>query len=135
MNRQEFLKTLGSGALLTCAGCLMHCGTDNNVTPTDVDFTIDISQAPYTALQNVGGSATKSSVIIARISATEFSALSKTCTHEGTAVEYQSANSRFHCPNHGSNFSLSGLVINGPATRSLQQFNVTLDGTQLRVFA
>ena len=127
--------TLGSGALAVCGlGCLSNCST-NNISPINVDFIIDTSQSPYTALQNVGGSITKDAVIIARTDASTFVAVAKACTHEGTTVNFESANSRFHCPNHGANFSLTGTVTNGPANQSLQKFNTTLTGTQLRIFS
>lgn len=134
MNRTEFLKTMGTGALAVCAACsLESCG--ENITPIKANFTIDISQSPYTALQNVGGSVIKDSIIIACTAASTYVALAKKCTHQGTTVQYQHSSARFHCPNHGSNYSLTGSVINGPASRSLQKLNTELTGNSLRVFS
>ena len=57
-------------------------------------YSIDISQSPYTALQTVGGSVVVTilndtqvpAVILTRVSATTFDAVSDTCTHAGCAL-------------------------------------------------
>ena len=138
MERTEFLKLLGAGTAVACLGCLDSCSSSSksgDPAPTNLDFTIDISAAENAALQNVGGTLSKSGVIIVRISTAEFTALWRSCTHEGTAVNYQASQQNFLCPNHLSKFSLSGAVLNGPATSPLRQYNTTLTGSSLRVFA
>ncbi|MBI1937025.1 MAG: Rieske 2Fe-2S domain-containing protein [Ignavibacteriales bacterium] len=139
MDRKDFIVNLGKGAAFVCASCyLASCYDDasNPVSaPQNVDFTIDISQSPYTALQNTGGSAYKDGIIIARISSASLTALSQACTHQGTTVQYEHSNSRMHCPLHGSNYKTDGAVINGPATRPLQKYNTSLNGAMLRVFS
>lgn len=61
----------------------------------------------------------------------ELRALSAICTHLGctVAMESKSEKTRLHCPCHGSNFDLTGKVINGPAKKPLQRFDVHLDGS------
>ena len=121
------------GAASACMGCsLASCG-DESISP--VDFTLDISQPANAALQSVGGSLIKDQVIIARTSTLDFVALAKACTHQGTTLSYEPTNSRLHCSNHGSNFSLTGSVINGPASKSLQKFNTELTANILRIFS
>jgi cytochrome b6-f complex iron-sulfur subunit len=53
-------------------------------------------------------------------------ALYKVCTHLGCLYNWQSQNSRFYCPCHGSQFQLDGTYIQGPAPRSLDRFVVKL---------
>ena len=48
-----------------------------------------------------------------------FTAFSRACTHEGTAVEVIDGGARFHCFNHGSEYDANGAVLVGPAARSL----------------
>lgn len=133
MNRTEFIGKFGIGLALICAGsCLDACKKEENQA---VDFTLDLSLPENKALQNAGGSVVHQKVIVARVDANTFTAVSLACTHQGTAVTYQSANKRFNCPNHGSNFDINGKVINGPASSSLSHYSTTLSGNSLRVFS
>lgn len=133
MKRSEFVKTLGTGTLAICACSLVGCADE--IKPISADFTIDITQSPYAALKNVGGSVVKDSVIIACTGLSTYVAVAKKCTHQGTTIQFQLSNFRFHCPNHGSEFSVSGEVLKGPALRNLQKLNTELTGTSLRVFS
>jgi Rieske Fe-S protein len=53
-------------------------------------------------------------------------ALLAACTHQGCQPE--AVGDRLICPCHGSEFSLTGEVLLGPAERALTRFEVTLDG-------
>lgn len=53
-------------------------------------------------------------------------ALYKVCTHLGCLYKWVDANDRFECPCHGSKFSTTGMWIEGPATRSLDRFAMTV---------
>jgi cytochrome b6-f complex iron-sulfur subunit len=134
MERSEFLRQMGAAALLTCAGCSLYSCAEEAVNP-NVDFTLDLTAAENSALLNAGGSLGRNGVIIARIQGNEFVALRRACTHEGTDVNYQQSKQNFRCPNHGSEFSKTGAVQIGPATRPLTMYNTELTGTSLRVFS
>ncbi|TAH21621.1 MAG: Rieske (2Fe-2S) protein [Cytophagales bacterium] len=163
MTRIEFLKSLGlSGATLftVLATCTLEScsskasdptpatpstgGTTNNTgntgitgtnTGNSIDFTIDISNAANATLKNNGGALVSGDVIVARTNNGDYIALAKTCTHQGTTVDFQAAQNRFFCSNHGSVFNLTGSVVNGPALNPLKQFQTALSGNNLRVFA
>ena len=61
------------------------------------------------------------SFLIAHTSQDAFTVLTATCTHEGcTITGYE--NPRFVCPCHGSRYTTSGAVVQGPAPRALTQF-------------
>jgi cytochrome b6-f complex iron-sulfur subunit len=135
MERSEFLKYMGTGTLLVCAGCnLSSCGSDDDPVPA-VDFTLDLSLPANSALLAVGGSLSKEGVIVAKVSSAEFTAVSQACTHQGTNVNYRSTPQDFLCPNHGSVFDKNGAVKNGPATKALAKYNTELTGNNLRVFS
>lgn len=56
-----------------------------------------------------------------RDEAGEIRKLSTICTHLGCSVRWNSAEKSWDCPCHGSRFSTSGEVLNGPAVASLQK--------------
>ncbi len=144
MKRGEFFSAFGiSAGMLFMAPVISSCSksmTDSTSNPAGgtngaVDFTVDLSSANYSVLNNNGGSVVQNNIIIARTSAGAYVALSSICTHQGSTIGFESAASRFHCPNHGSNFGLDGSVINGPALTALKKYNTQLTGTTLRVYA
>ena len=49
----------------------------------------------------------------------EMHVMSARCTHLGCTVAWSAAVRLFECPCHGSRFSPTGEVVNGPATRAL----------------
>ena len=59
--------------------------------------------------------------------------LDPTCTHKKCTVEYNREKERIVCPCHGSNFSLDGKVLNGPAEKPLLLLEATLDPQANRI--
>ena len=151
MKRTEFFSAMGfsAGMLFLAPAALTSCskstnalasatgpgGTTAGTTSGTTDFSLDLTTPSYSVLNSNGGSVYKNGIIIARTVSGEYVALSATCTHAGSTIGYDSSANRFHCPNHGSNFSLSGSVLNGPATSALKKYNTQLSGTTLRVYA
>jgi len=146
MKRNEFFSAVGiSAGMLFMAPVLSSCSkglTDATINPPGggnngaVDFILDLSSPTYAALNSNGGSIVKDNIIVARTSSGAFVALTSICSHQQyNPIAFESAASRFHCPNHGSNFGLDGSVINGPATSALKTYNTQLTGTNLRIYA
>ena len=143
MKRYEFLTVLGvSAGTVIFAPFLASCSKDITATSdpipsgaSGVDFTLDLTLAANAPLLTNGGSLVKSGIIVAKTSGGVYVAVAAACTHEGANVVFDSANSKFHCPNHGSNFGTNGSLLNGPATTALKLYNTQLTGTSLRVFA
>ena len=138
MDRKEFLSIVGIGAVsLLCQSCLTGCNPQNSIVnaPTNVDFTLDLSSASNVALTKDGGYVYNSGVIVARVSAGNFVAVSQACTHQGTTVIYENSSHHFYCRSHGSTYATNGSVIYGPASSPLKQYNVALTGTSLRVYS
>ena len=97
--------------------------------------TVDLNAASSAALSAPGGFIYSNGIIIAQTPAGKYIAVSQACTHQGVTVTYDSSAEHFYCAAHGSVFSDSGAVVNGPANKNLQQFNTTLTGSSLRVYA
>jgi len=135
MNRNEFIRLVGIGVgALVLAECLQGCKKESAApAQLTVDFTLDLSQPAYSALNSNGGYVVTQKVIVARTLSGDFIAVAAACTHQGTSVQYQASSHRFHCPNHGADFSESGSVQSGPASHDMQQMHTSLNNTLLHV--
>jgi len=99
-----------------------------------IQVTIDASSPLASAGSMALVQSSAGSVLVARTGADTFTALSATCTHQGCAITGESGSS-YVCPCHGSRFDTSGRVLNGPASRPLQQFNTQFANGVLTITA
>ncbi|MBL8175493.1 MAG: ubiquinol-cytochrome c reductase iron-sulfur subunit [Bryobacterales bacterium] len=76
-------------------------------------------------------SSEKTSAWVLKKSASEVIAFSPQCTHLGCAFRYEEQKKTFLCPCHTSNFDMDGKVIDGPAPRPLDRYQVKVDGNKL----
>lgn len=139
MQREEFLSKLGIGALAVCMGCSMVSCSKSGTNPSTggpasgATLSADLS----TSLTNVGDAKVSNGIILVRIAAgnavSSFTAVQVACTHEGNSINYNANQGIFICPAHGSEFSKSGGLIQGPATTSLKQYGITIAGNILTV--
>ena len=128
--RREFVarvaQTLGTGVILSpvaCLGCVMSTSTHPMSAPKVVnldvrDLTMDGKGllTPY-----VGPNGDQ--IMIVRESTGVFVALSTQCTHAGCKVNAPSGGI-IKCPCHGSQYDLTGNVVQGPAPRPLKQYQI-----------
>jgi cytochrome b6-f complex iron-sulfur subunit len=64
---------------------------------------------------------------LARLDNGGFLALSRTCTHLGCTVPWVADESRFVCPCHASMFDINGDVLEPPAPRAMDLFEVRIE--------
>jgi len=147
VERKDFIEQVGlSAASVLIFGCMQACSksdgpapskpTGSNNTAKPIDFTINITTNPYNSLNTAGGFYVDktTNIIIARTLTDEFLAVSSLCTHQQVLIDFQASNNRFYCSGHGSIFSTTGAVLNGPAASALKQYKTTLTGNSLRIF-
>ena len=81
------------------------------------------------ALAEVGGAVLVESnagvFLLARTSASAFTAVEAVCTHEGCTIT-GAAGDIYVCPCHGSRYNRNGQVVEGPAKSSLRQHATTM---------
>jgi len=143
MERKEFLKTCGIGCLGLMGGLslLQSCSGTKYLTGEVsgsyllvplVSFEEEKKGEKvfrkYVVVQN---EKLEYPVCVYRFSATEFSAVLMRCTHQGT--ELQVFGDRLQCPAHGSEFSSTGAVQNGPADKNLRRFLVSEENGTLKI--
>ena len=136
MDRKDFLKSTFAlcGLALIPTGLAESCTKQSFSGPTNVNFTLDLSNAANSALNTVGGALVTNGVIVVRASAGTYDALSATCTHAGCTVGYDTRSGNILCPCHGGTYNVStGSVISGPPPSPLTKYTVTQSGNILTV--
>ena len=145
MERRKFFRNFvaGGSLLLTAPMLFESCSKDElvgvsdnnsgNNSGTGSETTVDLTNAAYSDLKTVGGFVYSGNIIIIRTGDTQYTALSKICTHQGCTVSYSNTEQKIVCPCHGSKYSTNGSVLNGPATASLKKYTVTVSGNTLKI--
>jgi menaquinol-cytochrome c reductase iron-sulfur subunit len=75
----------------------------------------------------------KATAWVVKLNENEVVAYTPQCTHLGCAYRWEEGKGEFLCPCHTSNFSLDGRVLNGPAPRPLDRYQVKLQGTRVMI--
>jgi cytochrome b6-f complex iron-sulfur subunit len=136
MERKDFLKRACAlcGLAFIPAAIIESCGKQSYAGPTNVNFTIDLTNAQNAALNTIGGAVTANGVIVVRLNGATFNAFSATCTHQGCTIGYNPGNGTLVCPCHGGVYSgTTGAVISGPPPSALMTYNTSLNGNILTV--
>jgi cytochrome b6-f complex iron-sulfur subunit len=145
-SRREFCAAACQAASFVAVGALSACGGGPS-SPSGVSTTpapavpatlngrvVSIALDSATALSAVGSAAivqtSLGSFLVAHTGPDTYTALGSTCTHEACTVN-GFANGRYVCPCHGSQYTTSGSVVTGPATRALPQFPTQVAGSVL----
>lgn len=138
MNRRDSLQklVLGSTVLFIAPSVLQSCSKDDDdpgpgSTPGQT-ITIDLSLPENSLLNDTGGNKIVQSILILN-TGTGFNALSSICTHEGCTVGFNRTANKIQCPCHGSEFSTSGMVLQGPARSPLESYTITRNGNILTI--
>ena len=139
------LASFAGGLGATLAGCGGSGGSPTGpsavsalpvISATPTGGTIVLTIGASSPLASVGRAAlvqsSAGSLLVARTAPDAFAALTATCTHQACTIT-GFGNANYVCPCHGSQFSTSGQVLNGPATRSLAQFQTQFTNDVLTI--
>lgn len=138
MTRRDLIQKvlIGGVTFLILPPVLNSCSKEDpgsgGTPPPGNKLTLDLTNASYTALNTVGGFVVAQGIIVAN-TASGYVALDSTCTHLGCTVGYSSTSNNFPCPCHGSVFSATGSVVNGPATTALKSYSTSKSGNILTI--
>lgn len=137
-NRRDFLKRTSSYISLGIfAGILPQLVSScSNSTSANETSPVDINLNGYPSLAEINGwekiiiegKNNGKPIIVIRTGDATFTILSSICGHQGCVVgnpdmQYQSIS----CPCHGSKYTLTGNIINGPTTKPLKNFTYTFN--------
>jgi Rieske Fe-S protein len=134
-------------SLITVGAALQSCGSPTSPSGTNAPAlatingsvasgTVTVSIDATSPLASTGSAAlvqsSAGSFLVSRAAQDSFTALTAVCTHEGCTVD-RFASPLFVCPCHGSQYSTSGAVVMGPATRALRQFTTQFANNVLTI--
>ena len=146
-NRREFCAGLWRTVSIVAAGSLVPACSGSSTSPSSapslpaigaavVSGTITLTVDAASPLASVGGAAlvqtSAANVLVSRTAQDAFVALTAVCTHEQCIVS-GFENSQNVCPCHGSRFTTSGAVANGPAPSPLHQFTTRFTANTLTI--
>ncbi|MCB0727922.1 MAG: Rieske 2Fe-2S domain-containing protein [Ignavibacteria bacterium] len=130
-NRRDFLKTsfkslaVGTIALsaLDVKKLFAESAAETKSETESAAKVISISEHPE--LSSVGGYIITGNYFIKRTGDSKFLVLSIICSHKKCDVDYTGEG--FECPCHGSTYSSTGKVLQGPAKKNLKSYKATYD--------
>ncbi len=137
MNRREFVGWMSMGAIVTSViGCNDNVGDSSEPsTPKDEPSSGEFQVIGTVDELNEQGSLLdeKTGVIVIRSPSNDLIALDPTCPHKGCTVEATDNKERLACPCHGSQFTIRGEVLQGPADEPLTNYEVKTEDDQVLV--
>ena len=141
MTRQGFLRQVGLGAaFVLTVPCFHSCSKDDDgdeVTPqpTGVDFSIDVTAAPYADHFAARGYTVVEKVVVAQLAGGGYAAASQVCSHQNfETVIYEPTVDEWSCLTHGARFTRdAGAPTNDVTDNPLRIYTATLTGDVLRV--
>ncbi len=129
-SRRDFVKTIGlvtvsatlglSGSLSSCAGTHVARFSVNGSR-----LAVGKNEFAGRAFVLVKPSTMPAPIYVRRLHENDYVAVLLECTHR--QCELNPAGEILACPCHGSEYSITGEVLNPPAETKLQRFNVTYD--------
>jgi Rieske Fe-S protein len=136
-SRRTLLKTFLSGGILASLASCLYPVLRYLVPPAEADLGVDAVVAasanelkPNSAKIFRFGSRP---ALLIRSSDGEYRAMSATCTHLSCTVQYRKDVQQVWCACHNGMYDLNGRNVSGPPPRPLEQYQVHIQGDEIRV--
>lgn len=134
VDRREFLRN-GAAAGLALLGLLSARGAGAAPLPIRWSDALNISgsliEIPLPVEDSVVIERASEVILVRREGLVYAFALS--CPHQHTMLRWREQDQRFQCPKHKSKYGPDGSYLSGRATRSMDRYAVTVDGTRALV--
>ena len=140
MERREFVKKCGMGCLGVLASNLLlqRCVGTRYISGNIEGYFLSINKDTFLNEDKgylkhvvVQNDTLQYPIVVFRLDSNNYKALLMRCTHQGT--ELQVFGDRLQCPAHGSEFTNTGNVQNGPADSALRGFPVIKEFETLKI--
>ena len=137
-NRRDFIKNMAGATALACCGSgisllMQSCTTVNKIQGKIIDNIITVSKSDF--MENkfliVNNLDLKAPIYLIKDNNDGYNAFLMLCTHRDCALT--PTGSFMTCPCHGSEFSNQGKVLQGPAEKTLTEYNVTVLETTVNI--
>lgn len=133
ISRRDFIKrsaagiVIGGAALSSIDVTKLFAGSKKAAyKKSGDDIVVSLNDDKNSALNTVGGSVLiNDETMLIRTSKTQFTAVNLICRHKGCTVEKEGE--KFVCPCHGSEFTLTGKVTQGPAKGDLKVYETIFE--------
>ena len=136
-SRREFLCLGVAAAASACGGCKLLGSRKADVVAEPIQGAIRLTREQSAALLASEGSVlvqpegTHDKIIVMHADDGSLHAVSAICTHMGCTVNYRVDVHHIVCPCHGSEYTVDGANLKGPAKRPLKQYAVRQEDGQV----
>ncbi len=135
-SRRTFIKNTCVACTGTALGInlLQSCSSVKTVNTTITNNMMAVAKAEFATVTSlkVRNLQLPYDILLVKESEDNYCALYMQCTHEDNAV--YTDGSKINCPSHGSQFSMKGAVIDGPASKALKQFKTEITTNTINIF-
>ena len=139
MKRRDFVSLVGIGSVAPLAIASCNSQTKNSSTISspradgfqEIGTISDLKTKGQILVENTAVG--KVLVISSPTDSPQILAVSPICTHAGCTVAWQTDQTAFVCPCHGSRFAVDGEVLYGPATRPIPTYIAKIEGDAVLV--
>ena len=133
MQRREFIKWVGVGAIASHLPIALAACTENNPA-SNVSNSELLSLGTVEKLDSKGFLLDEEAkIMVIKNSQGQIAAVDATCTHKGCIVDWKKNAGEFVCPCHDAKFAADGKVLAEPALEPLATYKVIAKDNEILV--